>query len=71
MVKLVLSPFSNTDFVTWIVTFYQLMSDSSVMHEACRKRLLDPQHLVVLSAGPISHNSIHLLIIATDFVALY
>ena len=27
--------------------------------------------LVVLSAGPISHNSIHFLIIITDFVALY
>ena len=27
-------------------------------------------HLVVLSAGPIPHNSIHLLIITTDFVAL-
>ena len=25
----------------------------------------------MLSAGPISHNSIHLLIITTDFVALY
>ena len=25
----------------------------------------------VLSAGPISHNSIYLLIITTDFVALY
>ena len=25
----------------------------------------------MLSAGPISHNSIHLLIIITDFVALY
>ena len=27
--------------------------------------------LVVLSAGPISHNGIHLLIIITDFVAFY
>ena len=26
---------------------------------------------IVLSAGPIPHNSIHLLIITTDFVALY
>ena len=25
----------------------------------------------MLSAGPIPHNSIHLLIITTDFVALY
>ena len=37
-----------------------------VMHEA-----LNPEHLAVLSAGPIPHNSIHLLIITTDFVALY
>ena len=36
-----------------------------------RQRLLNPEHLVVLSAGPIPHNSIHLLIITTDFVALY
>ena len=33
--------------------------------------LLNPEHLVVLLAGPISHNSIHLLIITTDFVTLY
>ena len=33
--------------------------------------LLNPEHLVVLSAGPIPHNSIHLLIITADFVALY
>ena len=25
-----------------------------------RQRLLNPEHLVVLLAGPISHNSIHL-----------
>ena len=25
----------------------------------------------MLSAGPISHNSMHLIIIITDFVALY
>ena len=36
-----------------------------------RQRLLNPEHLVVLSAGPIPHNSIHLLIITTHFVALY
>ena len=35
------------------------------------KRLLNPEHLVVLSAGPIPHNSIHLLIVTADFVALY
>ena len=31
----------------------------------------NPEHLVVLSAGPIPHNSIHLLKITTDFVTLY
>ena len=39
-------------------------------HAGGKHRLLNPKHLVVLLAGPISHNSIHLLIIATDFVAL-
>ena len=35
MVQLVLSLFFNTDFVTWIVTFYQLMLVvTGVMHEA-------------------------------------
>ena len=52
----------NTDFVTWIVTFYQLM-----LVVTDRQRLFDPEHLVVLSACPISHNSMHLLIIATYF----
>ena len=33
--------------------------------------LLNLEHLVVLSAGPIPHNSIYLLRITTDFVALY
>ena len=36
-----------------------------------RQCLLNPEHLVVLSAGPISHSSIHLLIINKDFGALY
>ena len=40
-------------------------------HAWGRQRLLNPEHLVVLSAGPIPHNSKHLLIITTDFVALY
>ena len=40
-----------------------------VMHGG-RHHLLNPKQLVVLSAGLISHNSIHLLIIAADFVAL-
>ena len=60
-----------TDFVTWMVTFYQLMLVvTGVMHEA-DSHLLNPEHLVVLSVGPIPHNSIHLLIITTDFVSLY
>ena len=29
------------------------------------------EHLVVLLAGLIPHNSIHFLIITTDFVAVY
>ena len=33
--------------------------------------LIQPEHLVVLSAGPIPRNGIHLLIITADFVALY
>ena len=32
--------------------------------------LLDQEHLVLLSASLISHNSIQLLITTTDFVAL-
>ena len=59
--------FFNTDFVTWIITFYQLM----LVVTRVMQRLLNPEHLVVLSAGSISHNSIHLLIITTDFVPLY
>ena len=42
---------------------------TGVMLEA-DKCLLSLEHLVALSAGPISHNSTHLLIITTDFVAL-
>ena len=38
-----------------------------VMHEADNAYSI----LVVLSAGPIPHNSIHLLIITAAFVALY
>ena len=40
-------------------------------HARGRQHLLNPEHLVVLSAGPTSYNSIHLLIITADFVALY
>ena len=40
-----------------------------VMHEA--ERLLNLEPLVVLLAGPIPHNSIHLSIITTNFVTLY
>ena len=52
----------DTDFITWMFTFYQLTG---------RQCLLNLENLVVLSAGPISHNSICLLIITTDFVAIY
>ena len=43
-------------------------------HASGRQRLLNPEHLVALSNGPISHNSIHcscFKIIITYFVALY
>ena len=40
-------------------------------HAWGRQCLLNPGPLGVLSAGPIPHSSIHLLIITTDFVALY
>ena len=43
---------------------------TGVMHEADNAYSIR-EHLVVLSAGSIPHNSIHLLIITTDFVALY
>ena len=36
-----------------------------------RQTTLNLWHLVVLSACPISYNSMHLLIITSDFVALY
>ena len=44
--------------------------------QSCSSRpKIDPpcqfQQLVVLSAGLIPHNSIHLLIITTDFIVLY
>ena len=69
MVQLVLS--LSLNFITDFVTFYQLMLVvMGAMHEA-EKCLLNIEHLVVLSGGPIRHNSIHLLIITTDFVTLY
>ena len=37
----------------------------------CINVLVGAEHKAVLSVGPISHNNIHLLIITTDFVALY
>ena len=40
-------------------------------HARGRICLLNPEHLVVLLAGLIPHNSMHLLIITADFVALY
>ena len=35
------------------------------------EQTLDPDHLNVLSVGPISHKSLQLLIAATDFYALF
>ena len=64
------SLFFNTDFLTWIVT---LSTDASCdrCHAWGRQHLLNLEYLAVLSAGLISHNSIHLLIITAEFVALY
>ena len=47
-----------------------MLAVTGVMHEADNACSIW-SNLVVLSAGLISHNSIHLLIITTDFVALY
>ena len=69
-VLLLFSPFSNTNSVTWIVTFYQLIPVvKGVMHKADNACSIRSTWL--LSAGPISHNSIQLLIVTEDFVALY
>ena len=57
--------------VTWIVIFYQLMLVvAGVMHEADNAYSIR-RTWFVLSACPISHNSIHLSIITTDYVTLY
>ena len=47
-----------------------MLAVTGVINEA-DNAYLNSEHLVALSAGPIPHNSIHLLIITTDFVALY
>ena len=47
-----------------------MLAVSGVMHAWDKQNIVNPKHLVVLMAGLISHYSIHLLIIATDFVAL-
>ena len=47
-----------TDFVAWIVIFYQLMLVvMGVMHETDNAYPI--QSTWLLSAGPIPHNSIH------------
>ena len=51
--------------------FLSIYASCDKCHAWGRQCLLNPEHLVVLLAGPISHNSIYLLIITTDFVALY
>ena len=63
--------FLMTDFGTWIVSFNQLMLVvKGVVHEADNAHSIWSSWLC-FSAGPISHNSIHLLITTADFVALY
>ena len=51
--------------------YVSLCSTLEYMSLFLKQRLLNLEHLVVLLAGPIPHNSIHLLIITADFVALY
>ena len=62
MISLVLSClfFLNTGFETWVVT----STDACFVgcHARSRHHLVNPKHLVVLTGGPISHYSIHLLI---------
>ena len=73
VVQLILIPFFNTDFfnidfITWIVTFYQLTPVATgVMHEA------DNAYSIrnTLLCYRLVRFLIHMLIIAADFVALY
>ena len=50
--------------------FLSFDADCEECHAQGRQCFLNPEYLVVLSAGPIFHNTIQLLIIATDFIAL-
>ena len=46
------------EFVAWIcLNVHWLLGVMGVMHEADDAYLLNPEHLVVLLAGPISHTS--------------
>ena len=75
MVQLVLNLSLFFKFYYWFCHldchFLSVEAGCDGCHAWGRQRLLNPEHLVVLSAGPIPHNSIHLLIVTTDFVALY
>ena len=61
-------------FVCWFCrtrcNFLSFDAGCDGCHARSKRHLLDQEHQAVLSVGPISHNSIHLLIITTDFVAL-
>ena len=49
-----------------------MLAVMGVMHEADNAYSIQSTWLlVVLLAGPVPHNSIHLLIFTTDFVTLY
>ena len=58
-------------FVTWIchldLSKLKLIASCDGCHAWGRRRLLNPEHLVVLLAGPISHTSTQY----TDFVGFY
>ena len=75
MVQLVLSLSLFFKFYYWFCRldchFLTIDAGCDGCHAWGRQRLLNPEHPVVLSAGPIPHNRIHLLIITADFVALY
>ena len=75
MVQLVLSLSLFFKFYYWFCRldchFLSIDAGCDECHAWGRQRLLNLEHLVVLSAGPIPHNSIHLLIITAEFVGLY
>ena len=71
MVQLVLSLSLFFKFYYWFCRldchFLSIDAGCDGCHAWGRQCLLNPEHLVVLSTGPIPHNSLHLLIITTDF----